>query len=70
MIAFAKPPVPESCCTGAQCTLAMPAPCPCCCDDPNPADFTIEFSGLPEGMAVDPYEAERLKRELMARGLI
>jgi hypothetical protein len=70
MIAFARPSVVESCVAGASCTvtpLPEPGGCPDCDLDssPCPDDFTITFSGLPDGMACDVCEVERLKRELI-----
>lgn len=70
MIAFAKPPAPDACFAGAQCTVTpLPAQetCPDCELEPSPCpeDFTITFSGLPDGMMCDPRDAERLKRELI-----
>lgn len=67
MIAFAKLPAPECCdFSSAQCTIApVPAPCLDCSPEPNPADFTITFSGLPDGFTCDVLEAERVKRELL-----
>jgi hypothetical protein len=70
MIAFAKPLMCDF--SGAVCTvtpLPLPEPCPECDLDPaaDPDDFTITFSGLPEGFTCDFAEAERLKRELLKR---
>lgn len=70
MIAFAKPPACDF--AGASCTVdpLPPVHLPCS-EEPDPADFTITFAGLPEGFTCDVCEVERIKRELLKReGLI
>ena len=66
MIALAKPPTCNL--SAAQCTVtSLPEPC-LLCDlnpPPDPADFTITITGLPEGFTCDVCEQERLKHELI-----
>ncbi len=68
MIAFAKPPARDF--ARASCAvLPVPEACPCS-GLKSSLNFTITFSGLPERFTCDVCEAERIKQELIERGLI
>lgn len=63
MIAFAKPPTCDF--SSAKCTIdPVPPVCLVCDSEPVP-DFTVEITGLPEGLACDVCEQERISRKLL-----